>query len=131
MNTLSPNIAKWGARAHLVGLGIVFGYGLNQGDLLAAYDSTLVFLAFNPLMVGASIGITGVANSLFAPEAVAMMERLNRDETDNADEDEMVLSHEDYNFNFSSTNQDHLHDGRDNDFKTMLDHEVGNTGRII
>lgn len=79
MNNLVPTIIKWGARAHLVGVGVVLGYGLNHGDLTAAYDHVAVAVLANPFVVGASIGFAGWAK-MFVAAPVTNTEASNTNE---------------------------------------------------
>lgn len=64
MKFLNSTVAKWAARTHLAGTGVVLAAGMHQGHLFAMYDHALVTAFFNPFVVGVSIGITGVAKSL-------------------------------------------------------------------
>lgn len=53
-------VARWGSRSYLVCVGLALGYGITQGNPLAAWDNSVLFVALNPIFIGFSIGLNGV-----------------------------------------------------------------------
>jgi len=94
MNLNQLTVAKWGSRAYLVGVGVVLGYGLNQGDPFAGYDHTAVFVAFNPFFVGAALALNGIGKSMAAQSANTANATLDDNQVDLDDENSDFLDDE-------------------------------------
>jgi hypothetical protein len=91
MNLNQLTVAKWGSRAYLVGVGLALGYGLTQGDPLAAWDNTALFVALNPVFVGFSIGLNGIGKCMTAQAANAANTTVDNNQVDLDDDNSDFL----------------------------------------